>query len=369
MDQIFELFLEKSATFYETIKDFSAFDILILLTNAAIFLLAAWIVRKVSPSGNREQRGKQVQNLRALNLLLFSLYFIPFFLNETAGKISKSVLVLLLSYLAVHVVNLYTRHKFGREKCIEEERILYDTYQSEMFSLLGLLAILATAFLFIINIWDITDWLKATSVVGGFLIVVYSTKDVWAPENIHALIMLYNGDLEPGCVVRVPELNLLAVVKKVTLTQTVFRDLRQGHQILLPNSRFNMAKIEILSNGPSKGLLQWVDFKIGYGIPGEKVEAFLFEIWERAVKAEPAINKSGKPHVHLIDNGDHAAVWRLFYSVKTIYKMMGATFAIQRAAYDLSLETGIDLSTPFTHQMAPSSMAPPVEPPKEKETP
>ena len=367
MEELWELLKQKGSDLTGIIQNFQLFDLLILTINAIIFLFASKIIQRFTLA--QELAEKRTKSLRALNLALFSLYFIPFFLHETAGQISKTVLVLLLSYLTVYVVNMYILHKFGKEKTIGEEKVLYDTYQSEMFSLLGFLVILATAFLLIINIWGITDWLKATSVVGGLLIVGYSTKDVWAPENIHGLMMLYNGDIEPGSVVRVPELNLLAVVKQVTLTQTVFRDLRQRHQILLPNSRFHMAKIEILSNAPSKGLLQWVDFKIGYGIPSVEVEAFLERVWDAAAAAQPAISQTGKPHVRLVENGDHAVTWRLFYSVKTIYKMMGAQFAIQRAAYDLSLETGIALSTPYTHEVTnlPAPQRPDVQAPREME--
>jgi hypothetical protein len=126
--------------------------------------------------------------------------------------------------------------------------------------------------------------------------------------------------------------------------------LRQSHQILLPNSRFRNTRIEILSNNGAKGLIDWVDFNLGYGLESTRVESFLYQVWENARKRQNAIG-STKPRVSLVNNGDHAVTWRLYYTTVNVYKVLSAKWAINRAAYDLSLEQGIGLNTPLTHEL------------------
>jgi len=208
-----------------------------------------------------------------------------------------------------------------------------------------------TAILIFINIWGLTSWLEATSVIGALLIILFSTKDVWAPDNINGLILLYNGDIETGSIVRVEEYNLLAYAIQTTLTQTVFRDLKSKHYITLPNAKLRNTKVEILSKCPSSGLMEQVDFNIGYDIEPEKVDAFAAEVWERACEMESAINSEKQGVARLLENGDHAVKWRFCYWLKNIYGLYDARFAVNRAANEVAREQGITLATPTTHEV------------------
>jgi len=313
--------------FFALLEPLKAFDWLVFAVNILVFLFARRIV-KLFHNKSQTIYDQRLRSLRATNLLLFGLYTVPLVLqalksnsegvnpSEVGRQISETTLILLLSYLVRQLLRMFTLKKYGREKEIEGEKVLSDTYQSEMFSLLIWVILVIATVLALINIWQITDWLKATSVFGGLLLIAYTTKEVWAPENINGLILLYNGQVEPGTVVRVTELDLLAVVNQTTLTQTVFRDLRHRHLILVPNSRFRNAKIEVLSNATSKGLVEFVDFKIGYGYTSGVIEEFLNAIWTKACTQESGIYNSGRCRVCIVDNGDHAVTWRLFYTVR-----------------------------------------------------
>ncbi|HIF51900.1 MAG TPA: mechanosensitive ion channel [Thiotrichaceae bacterium] len=139
--------------------------------------------------------------------------------------------------------------KFGREKEIDGVNYHNETYQSEIFSLLITLIAVIASIVIVIDIWGMNDWLKATSVLGILAILIFSTKDVWVPDNISGLILLYNGDIEPGAVVKIDEQNLLAIVVQSTLTRTTFRDLKTRHLIVLPNTVVRNSKLEVLSKG------------------------------------------------------------------------------------------------------------------------
>jgi len=339
------------------LESFSNFDLIIFVVNLLVLLLSHPIARRIG--GSEKGYPKRLWILRTINFLLLGLYVVAAFISEIARQISQTGLTLLIGYLFSVFLPQAILNRFGREKHIEDEASKTDTYQSEIFSMLIVLLTIIACFLIIVNIWHIEDWLKATSVLGGLLLITYATKDVWAPDNINALIILYNGNIVPGAVVRVDKLDLLAVVIETTLTQTVFRDLKQRHQILLPNSVFRQQKIEVLTNHPTKGLDLFVDYNIGYQTPSDRVEAFFAAVWEQARGMESAITDEKKYRVRLIAAGDHAITWRFYFTVSQVYKMLEAKFAVNRAAFDLSSTYGLGLNTPLTHTALPETPEPP----------
>jgi small-conductance mechanosensitive channel len=208
----------------------------------------------------------------------------------------------------------------------------------------------------VINIWGMNDWLKATSVLGILAILIFSTKDVWVPDNISGLILLYNSDIESGAVVKIDELNLLAIVVQTSLTRTTFRDLKTRHKIVLPNTLIRNSKLEILSKGPASGYMQFVHFNIGYGIPAEKIESLLKTIWEKACEESSAINEEREPEISVVETGDHAVNWRLGYKLKNLYQMLEAECMVKRIAYELAEQHKIELQTPLTHNVMNSKV-------------
>lgn len=328
---------------------FSGFDYIVFVINILILVFSRPIINGFHPSP--EEKSVRLWTLRLISLVLFILYFIAVFFTETARQVSETGLTLLLAFLAVHFFHGFLVKRFGRVKEIEGVESRSETYQSEMFGLLALLLVSLGALINIINIWEMTSWLQATSVLGVLAVIAFSTKDVWAPDNINGLIILYNGNIEPGCILKCEEHNLLAITVQTTLTQTVFRDLAFRHQIVIPNARLRNAKIEILSSGPGGNLEQYVEFKIGYQIESKTVEEFLTQVWEQACKQEKSIDKDKQPRIRLINNGDHSVTWRLYYTVANLYRLLEAQFVINRSAYDVSLDSDIGLNTPLTHSI------------------
>jgi len=325
-------------------------DLTVFSINFFIFLFSHWIVKGFK-STDSQGFSARVWMLRVFNLVLFALYLVAFYETAYARRISLTGLTLLLGFLAIYFLRVLMVRRFGRVREIEGEKIRSETYQSEIFGLINFLIVAVVCLLVLINIWEITGWLQATSVLGGLLLLLYSTKDVWAPENINGLILLYNGDVEPGSVIRIDELNLLAITLQISLTQTVFRDIRHRHRIIIPNSRVRNSLIEILSDCPAAGLRQFVDFKIGYSNKRDQVEAMLMEVWKTACQNENAINKEKLPTLLIIETGDHAVTWRLVYTLANVYRLLEAEFALKSAAHDVSVAQGIGLDTPLTHKV------------------
>lgn len=329
----------------------TALNYVVFGINLLILVFSRWIVRGTKKPAEDVGFDSKLWTLRAINFVLIGLELIALFQDAYIRQISLTGLTLLLAFIFVHLCQLFLLRKFGRVREIEGENYRTETYQSEVFSLLTIIIAAIVSVLVIINIWEMTDWLQATSVLGALLLLVYSTKDFWAADNINGLILLYNGDIEPGSVIRVTDFDLLAITVETSLTQTVFRDLRARHRIVLPNSKLRSARIDILTKGPNSGLIQFADFKLGYGVDSETVTAFLLRVWEKACSEESAINTERPATVKLLEAGDHALIWRLSYSLKNVYKLIDAQCAINRAAYDLSLQHAIGLNTPLTHEV------------------
>ncbi len=335
---------------------FSTFDYAVLSINLLLFLFSKPIVQGFKRSDSKSS-GSKLYALRAINIILFLLYVAALFIEGWSKQISLTGLTFLLAFIISHLLDLFIIKKFGREKEIDGTNYHTETYQSEIFSLLVTLLTLITTIVIVINIWGMNDWLKATSVLGILAILVFSTKDVWIPDNISGLILLYNNDIEPGAVVKIDEQNLLAIVVQTSLTRTTFRDLKTRHQIVLSNTIVRNSKLEVLSKGPASGHMQFVHFNISYGIPAEKVDALLTAIWEKACMESKAINEEREPEISVVDTGDHAVNWRLGYKLKNLYQMLEVECLVKRIAYELAEEHKIELLTPLTHNLIDNKLS------------
>ena len=74
-------------------------------------------------------------------------------------------------------------------------------------------------------------------------------------------------------------------------------------------------------------------------------------IAEGKLEIDDQINIEKEPKLKIFNNSDHAVCWHLFYYVSNVYRLMEVQYSIQKAAYQVSLETGISLQTPTTHQV------------------
>jgi small-conductance mechanosensitive channel len=273
------------------------------------------------------------------------------FIEGWSKHISLTGLTFLLAFIISHLLHIFIIKKFGREKEIDGVNYHTETHQSEIFSLLVTLLVLITSIVIVINIFGMNDWLKATSVLGVLAILLFSTKDVWVPDNISGLILLYNSDIEPGAVVKIAEQDILAIVVQTSLTRTIFRDLKTRHQIVLPNTVARNSKLEVLSKGPASGLIQFVHFNIAYGVPADKIENLLKTIWKKSCEESNALNAEREPEISVVETGDHAVNWRLGYKLKNLYQMLEVECLVKRIAYEVAEEQKIELQTPLTHNI------------------
>lgn len=339
------------------INHLSTFGQVAIVLNILFFVLSGVIFRYiVKPTDDEEKNKGRIRWLRFLNFLLLMIYVIDALINgysnddKWLSQVSQTGLVLLISYLFIQFSHAWALQHYGKDKSIDGEEVSSRTYKSEMMHIIIIAVTLIASILLLVNIWHVTNWLQATGALGGLLVILFATKDAWAVDSVHGLILLYNHDLEPGVICRIPEHNILGVVRKISLTQTTFRDIVQKHKIVIPNSKLRTTKIEILNRTGQTGWNDYIEYKIGYSTPANTVENFFEEVWEMACEKSSALNLDKKPKISLIEAGDHAIVWRIHYHLENIYQMKPAKFCINRCAFDLQEEFGLSLSTPITHQ-------------------
>ena len=341
-------------------------DWLVIVLNLVLLIFSGVIASKLSGTKDEHSPRRKLVVMRVMSTILLILYLLSLFTSigvstecdqatEVGGcdplrRLSLTGLTILFSYVVYILSHAWIVRRYGRSKEIEGSQVKYATYQSELFSVLVLIAIILMACLTVLTIWEVERWLRGTSVLGGVALFLFFTKDVWLPDNINGLILLYNSEVEPGAVVKVDDLDLLGVTLRTSLVQTTFRDLVRQHLIIIPNARLRAQKIEVLTQCGSTGLRDYVEFKIGYEFIADRVEPMLVEIWKAACKVENAINPDVEPRISLIENGDHAITWRLMYTVRNVYRVMPSRYAVQKAAHEISNQTGIGLNTPLTHQ-------------------
>ena len=330
---------------------FGLFDACVLALNVLLFVFATPLVRASGGSGDQENVKRRAWMLRLVNLLLFLLYFVAYFVSDLARPLAQTGLTILIGSLAGHLANVISVRRYGREREIEGVVHRSGTYHSQLFTMILVGVVVITCGLVILQIWGRDNWLQATSVIGGLLVALYATKDVWLPDNIAALILLHDGDVQPGTLVRCEELGLLGIALRTTLTRTIFKDLVQRHEVVVPNRRLRSARLELLSKGPEAGIWDHADFKIGYDAEPEAVRAMLVEAHARAAAAEKAISTDKDCKVRVVETGDHAVTWRLFWVLRTPYNMLPARFQILDSALAVSRECGIGLDTPLTHRV------------------
>ncbi len=337
---------------------FHMIDYLVIAINLIIFLFAGFIIRHPPEKSDKTTSKNRMLGLRAINLVLFGIYVFAGAVDFIFGtdishlqQISQTGLTVLVAYIALHYIRMWIVFRFGKIKEIDGECFKSESYASEIVGLIGLILVGSIVVLIIINIWKLSNWLQATSVLGGILIILFASKDYFLGDLISGLIMHYNNSVEAGSVIRIKELDLIGVVLQITLSQTIIRDLIQKHEITLANSKIRSTKIETISNSGKNGFRDFLDFKIGYNQSSESVQEFLEDVWQKSAQRDTGINAEAKPKIAVVENGDHAVTWRLLYYVKIPYRIIEARNTVQTTAFELSQRDNVDLNTPVTHHI------------------
>lgn len=292
----------------------------------------------------------QLRLLRILNAVLFLTYlFAVAFQFQLGSNISHTGLLVLLTYLIWQLTHSIILKKYGRKREVEGTSIYVESYTSSNLKLIALLILGVISGLVFLNLWKLEWLLQTTSFLGALAVLIFTTKDYWLKDFISGIIVISNGNIERGDVIRIPDENILAIVLETRTMLTLLRDVIRNHNITIPNSLLLNKQVEILTTESRKGIYDYVEFNIGYETDSEKARAYLLDAWKRACKITATINPEREANIMLVENGDHAVTWRVLYNLRFEHEIATARNAVKLAAFELQDEHGVKLPTPLTH--------------------
>ena len=292
----------------------------------------------------------QLRLLRILNAVLFLTYFFAVaFQFQLGSNISHTGLLVLLTYLIWQLTHSIILKKYGRKREVEGTSIYVESYTSSNLKLIALLILGVISGLVFLNLWKLEWLLQTTSFLGALAVLIFTTKDYWLKDFISGIIVISNGNIERGDVIRIPDENILAIVLETRTMLTLLRDVIRNHNITVPNSLLLNKQVEILTTESRKGIYDYVEFNIGYETDSEKARAYLLDVWKRACKITATINAEREGNIMLVENGDHAVTWRVLYNLRFEHEITTARNAVKLAAFELQDEHGVKLPTPLTH--------------------
>ena len=292
----------------------------------------------------------QLRLLRILNAALFLTYlFAVAFQFQLGSNISHTGLLVLLTYLIWQLTHSIILKKYGRKREVEGTSIYVESYTSSNLKLIALLILGVISGLVFLNLWKLEWLLQTTSFLGALAVLIFTTKDYWLKDFISGIIVISNGNIERGDVIRIPDENILAIVLETRTMLTLLRDVIRNHNITVPNSLLLNKQVEILTTESRKGIYDYVEFNIGYETDSEKARAYLLDAWKRACKITATINPEREANIMLVENGDHAVTWRVLYNLRFEHEIATARNAVMLAAFELQDEHGVKLPTPLTH--------------------
>ena len=111
-----------------------------------------------------------------------------------------------------------------------------ETSTSRTLELLAYFIILVGSVVVLVNIWELTDSLETTGVLGFLALLVFITKDYWMRDFLSGILLISSERLGRGDVIAIPAENVLGIVLEIRARQTHVRDLVHGHDIMLPNA-------------------------------------------------------------------------------------------------------------------------------------
>jgi len=336
-----------------------AVDILVVSVNLLLMLFAKQIIRLVYHDDSADRkRLNRVHVLRILNLFIIIAftYYHAYLSAEEKGaglKLVSILVVIYMSYLVAHISAFFIRQKYGRIREVNGDKKSIETYNSRLLSLFSTVFIFIIALISIVQILEFDSLLEAGGVIGFIGVFFALTQSAWAPDIFSGLIILNSGMVEEGDVIELAEgADCLGMVFKTKMFHTEILNMMNNHRIMIKNSKLREYMIHNLSKFASaKGLRESLRFKVAYDIKPEDVRVLFQDAFEAAVNDADIMIESQYPlDIGVIDAGDHAVEWIVYYYTKDVKNLIRTRMKFRELILNLSKERLISLATPITYQ-------------------
>ena len=341
----------------ERLQVLEQWDYFTLAVNAIIFFTAPWLATRYGTIKNEASKNTRLRTLHCFNFIVFATFLLAVIVKipiPRAQEFSQTCLLVLITYLLIHLVEAWLLSKYGAEISVENYSRRVETQTSKTLELVAFTIIIIIAGVVFINIWSLNSLLEATSVLGFIALLLFFTREHWVGDFLSGIMIISSGRIERGDVINIPGENILGVVLQTRGMHSVIRDLVKGHDIVLPNSVLLKQRVDMLKTDLGRGVRDYVEFQLGYDVTADDARLFLKETWEAACERTTAIDADRGCRAALKICGDHGVTWRLTYTLKNTHAILMCQDTIREAAYRLQEKHGISVSTPLTHKLMES---------------
>lgn len=345
------------------LANFSITDLVLIAVNSLLLLFSQPIINLFSHGETRNEVQKRrlhlfrVINLMILLLVLFYSLFLPLASHSWVTRVLSSLLVAYLGYLGFHLINYLIKRRFGREREVGGSKVIAETYNSRLLSLLTAIFVFIVVLISVVQIFGFDSLLQAGGVIGFIGVFLALTQSSWAPDIISGLIILNSKLVEEGDVIEFSDgERITGMVFKTKVFHTEILNLINNHRIMLQNSRLRQQTIHNLSKFASaKGLREVLSFKIGYGVEEAAVRAMFEAAAEEAIQ-DPDIpfDEGMEVDVKPVEAGDFAVLWNLYYHTKDVRHLHRTRQLFLGLILKHAREAGIGLATPMQCELTGS---------------
>jgi len=368
------LYAAGMAEIIQLFTSLQAWQYLVVAANIALMVFAKPVLTVLANRRNGAEVSRlSITLMRGINLLILAVVLYPLVhqihqtavaapaLEQAAEALdpteqkhlagNKSTLALKLAQI---IVVLYLAYfiSYGRAQRGSETSQFSDTYRSRMLSLLLSTFTAVVALITVIRIAGFASLLEAGGVIGFIGVFLALTQAAWAPDIISGLLLLNSEMVSEGDVIEIVDGDpLLVRVFKTKIFHTVLVDLVDNHRVMIRNSRLRDMTIHNLSRFASaRGLREKMTFKIGYDVPANQVRKLFDEAFASVCKdRDIAIDEKHPLEIRVLDTGDHAVEWGVFYYITDIVQRQRTRQLFIETILHISLTQDISLATPHTH--------------------
>lgn len=345
-------------------EPFSWLELGLLAVSILFIVFSGFLLQKFWHLPAESKRLKsRLKVFRAFNFLIVFAILLNHFILFTdspgwAHKLLGVVMVIFSAFWATQITGYFIRRRYGRRREFNNEKIISETYNSRLLSLLATVFIIAVALIGIIQVLGFSSLLEAGGMIGIFGVMLALTQASWAPDIISGLIILNSGLVDEGDVIELEgKDDTIAMVYKTKLFHTELLNLVNNHRIMLGNAKLRGMLLQNLSKFASaKGLREVLRFKIGYDVPEEKVRACFQQAYDKAAEDdEISIQNDHEMQLRVFDTGDYAVEWALYYYIKDIRNLVKNRQLFRAEILASCAKHGISLATPDLQHITPQS--------------
>ena len=328
--------------------DFSRMNYFIIATSLILFIAAKPICRWLN---NDDGLATRISMMRVLNALIILGVLADVLLHDyfLLSKLTQSLIVIYFAVFGTQFINFFVRQRFGKVRNAKNKHQISDTYSSRGLSLFVAAVVTVVAIVSCLRILGLNSLLEAGGAVGIIGLFLAMTQASWAPDIISGLIILNSRMAEEGDVVQfnMDGNNIVASIFKTKVFHTECLDLANNHRLMVRNAKLRDYGMQNLSRFASaKGLRERLLFNIDYAHSEQEVADMINRAFEQIDKNEDLREEQFTPEVMVLDTGDYAVTWAVYYYIKNVKQLLKIKQVFRSYILAESIRSNISLATP-----------------------